>query len=136
VHRKSHAKQITYPRNSPQNWMTITLFAGSCSGGNITSMLRSACITLKVVLLPSSDKCNPESSVTRDSHYHTSFLLGNKGTTCTATSCSLVSSFQKMKLKLFTTCTGKLDRLLSLGPLYFAMQHDLLASWVRVSSTK
>jgi hypothetical protein len=26
--------------------------------------------------------------------------------------------------KLFTTCAGKLDRLLSLGPLYFAI-HDL-----------
>jgi hypothetical protein len=26
----------------------------------------------------------------------------------------------KLKLKLFTTCAGKLDRLLSLGPLYFA----------------
>jgi hypothetical protein len=36
--------------------------------------------------------------------------------------------------KLFTTCGGKLDRLLSLGPLYFAIQ-DLLASWARVSST-
>jgi hypothetical protein len=33
----------------------------------------------------------------------------------------------KLKLKLFTTCAGKLDRQLSLGPLYFAM-HDLLAS--------
>jgi hypothetical protein len=41
----------------------------------------------------------------------------------------------KLKLKLFTTCAGKLDRLLSLGPLYFAI-HDLLASWARVSSTR
>jgi hypothetical protein len=41
----------------------------------------------------------------------------------------------KLKSKLFTTCAGKLDRLLSLGPLYFAIQ-DLLASWARVSSTK
>jgi hypothetical protein len=41
----------------------------------------------------------------------------------------------KLKLKLFTTCAGKLDRLLSLGPLYFAIQ-DLLASWARVSSTR
>jgi hypothetical protein len=37
--------------------------------------------------------------------------------------------------KLFTTCAGKLDRLLSHGPLYFAIQ-DLLASWARVSSTR
>jgi hypothetical protein len=37
--------------------------------------------------------------------------------------------------KLFTTCAGKLDRLLSLGPLYFAI-HDLLASWARVSLTR
>jgi hypothetical protein len=29
-----------------------------------------------------------------------------------------------LKLKLFTTCAGKLDRLLSLGPLYKAI-HDL-----------
>jgi hypothetical protein len=36
---------------------------------------------------------------------------------------------------LFTTCAGKLDRQLSLGPLYFAI-HDLLASWARVSSTR
>jgi hypothetical protein len=42
---------------------------------------------------------------------------------------------EHLKLKLFTTCAGKLDRLLSLGPLYFAFQ-DLLASWARVSSTK
>jgi hypothetical protein len=41
----------------------------------------------------------------------------------------------KLKLKLFTTCASKLDRLLSLGPLYFAI-HDLLASWARVSSTR
>jgi hypothetical protein len=30
----------------------------------------------------------------------------------------------KLKLKLFATCAGKLDRLLSLGPLYQAI-HDL-----------
>jgi hypothetical protein len=41
----------------------------------------------------------------------------------------------KLKLKLFTTCAGKLDRLLSHGPLYFAT-HDLLASWSRVSPTR
>jgi hypothetical protein len=40
----------------------------------------------------------------------------------------------KLKLKLFTTRPGKLDRLLSHGPLYFAI-HDLLASWARVSPT-
>jgi hypothetical protein len=39
------------------------------------------------------------------------------------------------QLKLFTTCAGKQDRLLTLGPLYFAFQ-DLLASWARVSSTR
>jgi hypothetical protein len=39
------------------------------------------------------------------------------------------------KLKLFTTCAGKLDRVLSLGPLYQAI-HDLQASLARVSSTK
>jgi hypothetical protein len=37
--------------------------------------------------------------------------------------------------RLFTTCASKMDRLLSLGPLYFAIQ-ELLASWARVSSTK
>jgi hypothetical protein len=40
-----------------------------------------------------------------------------------------------MTLKLFTTCAGKLDRLLSLGPLYFAFQ-ALLESWARLSSTR
>jgi hypothetical protein len=40
----------------------------------------------------------------------------------------------EMKLKLSITCADKLDRLLSLGPLYFAIQ-DLLASLGRVSST-
>jgi hypothetical protein len=42
---------------------------------------------------------------------------------------------KKLKLKLFTTCAGKLDRLLSLGPLHFAIQ-DLLVGWARVSSTR
>jgi hypothetical protein len=40
----------------------------------------------------------------------------------------------KLKLKLFTTCAGKQERLMSLGPLYFAF-HDLLASWAQVSLT-
>jgi hypothetical protein len=42
---------------------------------------------------------------------------------------------RRRQLKLFTTCAGKQDRLMSLGPLYFAIQ-DLLASWARVSSTR
>lgn len=52
-----------------------------------------------------------------------------------STRMNLSESLLKLELKLFTTCAGKLDRLLSLGPLYFAIQ-DLLASWARVSSTR
>jgi hypothetical protein len=40
----------------------------------------------------------------------------------------------EIELKLLTTCAGKLDRLMSLGPLYFAIR-DVLARWARVSST-
>jgi hypothetical protein len=41
----------------------------------------------------------------------------------------------KLKLKLFTSCPGKLDQVSSHGPLYFAI-HDLFASWARVSPTR
>jgi hypothetical protein len=43
-----------------------------------------------------------------------------------STRINLSESLWKLELKLFTTCAGKLDRLLSLGPLYFAIQ-DLQA---------
>jgi hypothetical protein len=62
-------------------------------------------------------------------------VLDNLNNKLTRARASIIAALDaKLKLKLFTTCAGKQDRLMSLGPFYFAI-YDLSTSWAPVSST-